>query len=269
MQVWRPWYAFEITDDLFALLRQVIRRQPELRCRLPVLLDHLTNEVGVLAGALSFLSPSDETRQVLIQKLAKACKRRTSVEIKKKYGSDGRRYEMGDGLRKAAVIAMSRGMKREALAISLRAPHGRPGIWSMTDLHSLGHVFPFLFRVALHGAVRGVEVHERDILPKELIPFARGLSRRLGSNEFKTRLNQKIEAQKERDRNLQHNEQQISSEDGRSAERFLNYRLASLLELTRALAVVLGQTTRQADESFRELVNVWAKVRTNREGYYP
>ena len=50
MRVWRPWYAFEISYDLFAFLHQVIRRQPGLRPRLPALLDHLTNEIGVLAG---------------------------------------------------------------------------------------------------------------------------------------------------------------------------------------------------------------------------
>ena len=268
MRMWRPWYAFAISYDLFALLRQVVRRQPGLRRRLAALLDHLANEIGVLAGALSFLSPSDEKSQVLITKLAKACMGRTTVEAREGYGRGGRRYEMEDGLRKAAAIAMSRGMEREALGISLRAPHGRPSIWSMTDLHSVGQVFPFLFRVALRGAVKGVEVHERDILPKELAPFARGLSRRLSSDAFKKKLNQRIEAQRERERDLQYHERQIPSEDGRGAERFLNHRLAPLLELTRALAAVVGTATRHADEPFQELINVWARVRMTREGYY-
>ena len=132
----------------------------------------------------------------------------------------------------------------------------------------MGRVFPFLFRAALRAAVKGVEVHERDILPKELAPFARRLSRRLSSEGFKKRLNQRIEAQRERERDLQYHARQIPSEDGRGAERFLNHRLAPLLELTRALAAVLGAATRHADEPFQELVNVWARVRTTQEGYY-
>ena len=268
MRMWRPWYAFEISDDLFTFLQQVTRRQPRVRRQLDALLDHLANEIGVLAGALSFVNPNEEKRRELIGKLAKGCKRRATVETQEKYGGGGRRYEVGDGLRKAAAIAMSRGMGREALGISLRAPHGRPGIWSMTDLYSVGRVFPFLFRVALHGAVKGIEVHERDILPKELAPFAKGLGRRLSGDAFGKRLNQRIEAQRARERDLKFHEQQIPSESGRDAERFLNHRLAPLLELTRALASVLATATRRADGPFQELVNVWARVRMNREGDY-
>ena len=240
MRMWRPWYGFEISEDLFTLLDQVIRRQPRLRRRLDAFLDHLTNEMGALAGALSFVSPTEEKGRELVRKLAKACKRQGAAETREGLGGGGRRYELEDGLRKAAAMAMSRGMGREALGISLRAPHGRPGIWTMTDLHSVGRLFPFLFRVALRGAVKGYDVHERDILPRELAPLARGLGRGLSGEEFEKRLNQRIEAQRKRERDLEYNERKIRGEHGRDAERFLGHRLPPLISVSQKTPVPGG-----------------------------
>ncbi len=267
MGIWYPWYAFEISGQFFELCRQAIRRDPEFRPQLDAFLDALTSQIGLLAGAMSFVDLSDERSQELLGKLAKVCKRTTNVKTAGGY-TEERRHELPDGLRKAAAIAASFGMAEEALGISLRAPHARPRVWSMVDLYSDGELLPFLFRVALRAAVTSTEVHQRDILPSELYGLAKGIDKSLPRDQFQKKLKEKLQKQIDRDRDLAENERQIREGVERDIDRFLNHRLGPLLELTRAFASFLGSRVGQADRPFTELVNVWARVRTNPEGYH-
>ena len=267
MRIWYPWYAFEISEEVFELSRQAIRRDPKLRRRLAAFLDDLTNEIGPLAGGLSFLCLSYQKQRELLKKLGRTCKRAKKLKAAERFSSE-RLHELPDGLRKAATIAASLGMTEEALSISLRAPHGRPHIWSMVHLHSARDLFPFLFCVALRAAVKGTKVHARDILPSELVPLAKGLSKSLTRDQLQKKLKDKLQKRIKKERDLEDNERQIRDEFKRNTDRFLDHRLIPLLELTRALASFLGAPLRQADRPFQELVRVWAKVRTNREGYY-
>ena len=260
LQIWHPWYAFEISKAFFELSRQAIWRDQRFRRPLDAFLDDLTNEIGPLVGGLSFLHLSYQKRRELLGKLGRVCKRTTNLKTTES--------DLPDGFRKAATIAVSLGMTEEALSISLRAPHQRPHIWSMADPHSDQDIFPHLFRVALRAAIKSTEVHERDILPSELVLLTKGLRKSLTGDQFKRKLRDKIQAQMKKGRDLEENKWQIRDEFGRDTDRFLNYRLASLLELTRVLASFLGAPLRQADRPFKELVRVWAKARANREGYH-
>lgn len=267
MRAFYPQYAFEISEIFFGLSRQAILRDRKFHRSLTAFLDDLTNEIGLLAGGLSFWRLSVRKQRELLERLGKACKRATELKAANKNHADSS-YKFSDGLRKAATIAVSLGMTEEALSISLRAPHSRPRLWSMADLHSEGDVFPYLFRVALRAAVKDTKVHERDILPRELVPLAKGLRRSLKGDEFTKKLKNKMQAQMEREKDLEENERQIREETRNQADRFLNYRLASLLELTRVLASFLGAPLGQADSPFQEIVRVWVKTRTNWEGYH-
>ena len=267
MRIWHPWYAYEISEVFFKLLHQAIQHNPKLRRPLDTFLDDLTNEIGLLAGAMSFLNLSDQRRRELLGKLAMVCKPTTNVKTAGRY-TDERRHELPDGLRKAAAIAASFGMAKEALRISLRAPHARPQIWSMVDLYSDGKLLPFLFRVALRAAVTGTEVHARDILPSELYRLAKGIDKSLPLDQLQKKLKEKLQRQIEKDKDLEENERQIRDGVERDTDRFLDHRLAPLLELTRAFASFLESREGQADRPFKELVSVWARVRTNWEGYH-
>jgi hypothetical protein len=267
MRIWYPWYAYEISEDFYGLLRQALRKTPKLSRPLYSFLDDLTSEIGPLAGAFSFLDLSDAKRHDLVGKLANVCKRATKLKISERVTRE-RPHELPDGLRKAAAIAASLGMNEEALKISLRAPHERPGIWVMTSQHSDGNALSFLFRVALLSAVKGTELLERDILPSDLVPFAKGMNRSLSGDQFKRELKRKIERQIQKKRDAAESEKRIRDGLKGDADRFLDHRLTPLFELTQALASFLGSPLRQADKPFQDLVMVWAKVRTHREGYY-
>ena len=268
MRIWYPWYAFEISKKFFELSCQATRSNPNLRRRLDAFLDTLTNEIALLTGGLSFLRLSNQKQRELLEKLGSACKRATKIKMNDSYLSEPP-HGLLDGLRKAATIAASIGLTDEASSISLHAPHQHPYIRSMApQLYSGADLLPYLFHVALRAAVNGTEVHERDVLPSELVTSAKGLSRSLTGHEFKKKLKARLQAQMKKESGLNEKERQIRDEGVRDIDQFLDYRLADLLKLTRALASFLGTPLGQGDRPFQDLVRVWEQLRTNHEGYY-
>ena len=267
MQALLPSYGYEISEILFDLLQQSIQRIPHYQALLDDFLDELSSEIGCLAGALSFLELDDVKRRSLIQKLGKTCKREKKEGARSILKQESSR-KLSDGLCKAAAIAVSLGLTEEALQISLRSPHDRPSIWSMADKHSPGEIFSFLVALALESATTGSKLHEKDILPSELIPFAKGISKTLTTHEYKRQLKQKLEKQWKKERNAKKPGNLTGEERRRHTDLLLNYRIGPLFELTNALAVLLGSPLGEADRSFQKLVDVCAKVRKLEEGHH-
>lgn len=267
IRIWYPWYSYAIGESYFGLLRQAIQTNPQHRVAVDNFLDALGAEIGCLAGALSFLELSNSRRRSLIGKLTKACKRATSLKLSGSPTQD-RGYGLYEGLRKASAIAISLGLKDEALKISFRAPHERPSIWSMVSTHSEQGVLPFLFRIGIESAVKDSKFHIRDLLPSELVPFGKGISKTFTMDEFKKKLKQKIEKQKRRERDTKEPEKLIRGGMQRNFERFIDHRLDPLFDLTETFATFLGSPLRIADEPFLKLITVCTKVRKLSEGYY-
>jgi hypothetical protein len=266
MRIWYHWYGFALCEHVFSCLR-LAEGLPEQSPDLHGFLHTLSNEIGCIAGGLSFLELPEAERRHLIDKLAKACSRATDLTHPQLYSSE-RPYELSDGLRKAAADAASLGLDREALMISLRAPHERPRVWSYQDHHLSGNVFPFLFRIALKSAVKGTSLHERDVLPADLAALSKSIERSITGDEFRRTLKAKLERQMQKQRdNKVDGKQRISMELKDSADRFIDNRLGPILELTAMLADLLRAPQRQADGSFLKLVNTWAKVRVLKDRY--
>ena len=78
------------------------------------------SSIGALAAALSFQEFPRAKRKDLVARLARYCKRTTKLYPPDTYHQD-RPYELQDGLRKSAAIALSLGLPTEAMTISLRA----------------------------------------------------------------------------------------------------------------------------------------------------
>ena len=266
MRMWYPWYCYDIGESFFGLLRQVIQNAPQHRRSLDSFLDGLTSETGCLAGALSFLEMSNTKRRVLVGKLARTGRHEKTLTARQRLFEE-RTNELHAGLQKAAAIAISLGLGNEALRISRRAPHKRPGIRSMVDRYSNGDVFSFLFRVALESAVQGSTLTERDVFPKELIPFCKGIARVLAADEFKKKLRQKCDKQLKQERDADESARLIRDGLLRDTNDFLDHRLKPLFELTEASAALFGSPLRRADGPFQKLVDVWAQARKLREWY--
>ncbi|MFT4439467.1 hypothetical protein ACMX25_39805 [Caballeronia sp. 15715] len=191
MRGWEAWYAFEIGKYLFSFLQQrdvITGSGTETKAFLAA----LTNEVGCIAAALSFVELMPTPQKKLVVMLARACTQRTKFVIRAEFGRDGG-YRLDDGLRKASVIAASYGMPREAAVIARRATYKRPELWSFRDHFGGSYVFPFLFDIALSAALKGIDLCERDVVPAELVKFCRGIKSGLRGPDFRNELKRRLE----------------------------------------------------------------------------
>jgi len=265
---WRDWYAYEVCELVFVYSRlaQSIRSEPPHRLGRFV---GAISEIGVLSAALSFQELSRAKRRDLTVKLAKRCKRTTKLYLPDVYNPE-RVSQLQEGLRKAATIALSLGLHSEAMAISLRAPYQRPGLWSFRDVFYNRDVFPFLFRVALRAAAKCEPIHERDVLPRELVPICSRIGRDVTGKEFCDKAKSRIPkyVRKEtRDKEKAGRSNGLSYEDSQRAENFLNYRLEPLLAIAKALSAVLGAHPRSLNKAFHELIKTWEESSRDRDSY--
>ena len=265
---WRDWYAYDVCELLFAyanLAQSIAAAPPQRLSRLVGAL----SSIGALAAALSFQELPRAKSKDLAAGLARYCKRTTKLHLPGAYHQNCP-YELQDGLRKAAAIALSLGLPTEAMTISLRAPHNRPGLWAFRDSFYNRDVFLFLFRVAMSAAVKKQPVHERDLLPQELVPICSRINKDVTGKAFhdkaKSRITNYLE-KKAKDNKQSAPSKSLSYEDRQRAEQFMTQRLEPLLALTRALSAVLGANSRGLDKTFCELIRAWEASSKNRDPY--
>ncbi|WP_419614355.1 hypothetical protein, partial [Thiolapillus sp.] len=267
MRYWYDWYGFEIAERVFGLMRYAISRDSTLSCALHGFIAALETDIDCLAGSMCFVELAEGERRNLLTKLYKACKRKTKLQTSGNY-TEKHTYKLPDGLRKCAAIAASLGMRDEAIAISLRAPHERPSLWSYVDHWSDRDTFPFIFRVAILSAMKGTAIHERDLLPKDLLVFAKRLPKSASFDQLKDGIKKNLDRKQKKDREAQDPKTRIRDSLRSDAEHLLDHRLAPLVELTRALAAFLAAPLYQADKPFRDLLNVWENNRKPKENRY-
>lgn len=266
---WRDWYVFKVAKIVFGYAHLAGLMKPPPVGRIEKFLYSLSS-IGPLAAALSFHKLSETDRKSFCRKLAALCKKTANLALPPGYSLRDT-HELEDGLRKSATIALSLGLSAEARAISLRARHDRPGIWSY-DRRSGGQndVFAYLFRVALIAAIKKVAIHEKDLLPKELASFCSRIPKASSGQDFRARAKEKLFKLPLKPRYDEKNERKVPQnairyEERQDYERFLNSRLEPLLALANAFSSALASSARSLDKSFIHLVDTWDKTRTERE----
>lgn len=267
---WRDWYAFEVSQLVlgYTHLASLLGTKP---ARLAGQFIDALSSIGSLAAALSFHELTNARRKPLCVKLAALCKKETKLDLPQSY-SRRKAYELEDGLRKSATVALSLGLGAEAQSISLRARHDRPGIWAYRDAFSRTDVFAYIFRVALLAAAKKRAIHEKDLLPKELISVCARIPKTISGKTFRekakeqlSKLPRKPHYYDEKTKNVPANA--ISYDEQQAAERFLDIRLEPLLALTEALWAALAASVRSIDKCFVGLVEAWEQARKNRDHY--
>ena len=266
---WRDWYAYEVCEYVFdyARLAQSIRSQP--LNGLERFVDKLTG-IGPLAAAISFQELPPSKCKELIRKLATFCKKTTKTHSSESYQDDWHRLPH-DGLRKAAAIALSLGLNTEARAILLLMSHQRLDRWSLHDASFVdGRVVSFVLRTALVSAAKKRVLHEKDVLPREIVPICFRISRELAGAAFRDTVKQRLPKFVRKERNEERpakHTHTISDDEKQYAERFIDHRLEPLLSLTKALSSVLAASSRRVDKAFMELLKAWEDARNKRDPY--
>jgi len=228
----------------------------------------LTDEVGCMAAALSFLPLRGKTRDELVAKLARAAGKIKRLRLADNFARP-KEYEIQEGMRKAAVIATSRGQSQKALSIAACVPHDRPGLWSFREQFSDGYVVPYITHVALSAAARGTAVREKDLIPREAAPIAARMPNGLTPQEFQKALTKRLAKRVRTAKEGQPPEKgTISHEDKGQIERYVAQRLPSLLLLANAAAKAIRCPRGKADSAFKDLVEVWAQTRTKQRDDY-
>ena len=264
---WYDWYIYEVCEHVFGYSHLAQSLQPVPIQRFREFLGTLTG-IGTIAAALSFMQLPQNICNELIKKLARRCKNSTKLNLQDTF-YQGQFYKLQDGLRKSAVIALSMGLSLEAMVISLRAPHQRPSLWSLQEPFSKHHVFPFIFRKALLSAIKNTPIHEKDLLPKELVSICSRIPKRVKGQEFikkvKNRVSKHIQTVND-DKNKESRSVGLSHEDRQIVDNFLNHRLNPLLALTKAFSAVLGANSSSLDNAYIELIDTWEESTKN---HYP
>ena len=268
LERWREWYSYEVCEFVFrcAHLSQIIRAEPPRR--LGDFIGSLSG-IGPLTAALSFDEVPRTKRKDFVERIANLCKSATKIHFQGHY-SRRRTYELEDGLRKASVLALTLGLGADALTISRRTRHERPGIWAFRDSFNHGSIFSHIFQTALVAAEKKRPVHEKDLLPKELVPICSRIPKTLTGKPFRDKANEKLSKVQLKPRNDDATTKlpnAMSYDEQQSSERFLSLRLEPLLCLTSAFSAVLGASSRSVDKCFVELVDTWEQVRKNRDQY--
>ena len=272
MKGWKDWYSYEVWEHVLAFSRQA--GLPEAATGLP---DQMKGNIAGLTAALSFAEADRTSREKLVGELAEACGTLDEPEFDTDESwQRKRRYNLAEGLCKVCGIALSLGLRTEALSILPFMSKTHPDVWSFfRDGHPsfVRNIVPldvvlFLFRVALNAAAEEKEVQEKDIIPRNLIRFCEGMRDDLKGVEFKNELKSKMEELEQVKTGKSGSERAtLTREQKREAEQFLDIRLDSLLSLVKALSGLLGSPEGKAEEPFAKLLNTWAAAKETPEPY--
>jgi hypothetical protein len=263
---YKDWFTYEVSEYLFSFLEQAKPVMPHSGWYAHGLLVNAKDDIGVIASALSNLELDETQRKRLIEKLAKACKKKP---IKDMDDSFRRKtvYRLQEGLLKAAVMAISVERGPDALTICDSVLQKRPDIWSFESPISDENVFFFLAFVSLRSAVEGKELQERDILPRELHEICSDMSNIGTGSDFKDNLKKLIENRSKMQSRPKEGEPSISYEKRMSFERFIDNKLSPLLALAKAFTLMVGAPINKGDEPFLELLKIWDETRKKPDQY--
>ena len=262
LRTWQPWFSYEVSAHLFSHLGLAVQLERLPQRHLAGFLESLSDP-GSLTGALSFCDLTAKMKATLVTRLVHACGKSKGLHFDDSYERD-RDYQLQDGLRKASALALSLGQVREALAISKCAPHERPRIWSLCDRSYYYDASPFVFRAALLSAATRKPLHEKDVLPCEMLAVCARIPKRISGKEFQDKLKQRLPKFIRDDRDDDKppkNRGLISRDEKDEVERFIDRQMGPLLTLTKAFAKLLCAPVRNVDRAFNDLISVWEDAR--------
>jgi NACHT domain len=270
LQRWFPWYAYEVSQYVFDFLTLATEMGRIPLRKISKFVDALDG-LGLLTAAVSFHPLTPKSTKAVLSKIAKAIKSKQPL-VTQDHFQPHRAYQIQDGLRKAATLALIHRMKTEARAICRGTPHRLPRLHGLRQRYFDHDTTQFVFRAALLAAADDRAVTERDLMPSELVAICSSIDKTLKGEEFRDALKTRIkEAVK---KGLKKNGEQkrryvIGHEDQRHADDFLGRQLGELVKLTEVLRLFLQAKGRSVDKRFADLLIAWDTARKKVNQYRP
>ena len=94
-------------------------------------------------------------------------------------------YSFNLSILKSSAATLFCGTKNQTLKIISIAKQAHPRIYDFREVFYRNKVFQFVTHVAIHKAARNQSIHEKDILPQEIVPKALRLRKNLTKKEFR------------------------------------------------------------------------------------
>lgn len=254
----RDWFAFEVCVSIYRY-SLLARKNGRLSSRTFRKFTREIDSIGSLSAAISLFNLPQADQKELLSKLSSLCKDKGSISIPLATYHDGD-HKIHDGLRKSAAVSLALGMKEEAREIVSLVSQDRPNLWGFCRAFNFREVLDFIFGIALTSVVKGDDLHEQDILPKEIYSRSRKLGRNVSGEAFREKAKATLEPPSPKRQGLEGPERiPLTGADREMAESFIDRDLEVIFRFTLAMAAVLKASRRTVDNAFLDFLNTWGK----------
>lgn len=263
---WRDWYAFDVAESLFSLVRIGLSMGCVQR---DVIYEFLTSpqlKPGVLAAAIPLADGDDDLQRLLVSCLARACQKVGRVDLGERHYSQ-REGSITHGMLRAASAAVVLGMNAEAGAILSALDILAPTLHAYMAGYWARDVYLFLVKQVLDCIAAGEVIEERHLLPKELVELAVSVPPEIHGKDFRKALKAELEKEYQDHRVDGGDKEKVSYETKRSADRFLDSHLESWLRVAFAFAEAIGGQKVREGRSLTPLLDLWVELRSKCDYY--
>ncbi|MFM0006216.1 NACHT domain-containing protein [Paraburkholderia dipogonis] len=263
---WVDWFAFDVADALFSLVRIGVSTACVQRDTVRNFLTSSASKAGVLAAAIPFAEGDESLQRWLVSSLATSCQDGEGVSLGEMHHRPETRAIIG-GLLRAATVAVVLGMNSEAAAILSAARIAAPSLHTFLDGYWTGEVHAFLAKQVLSCVAAGVMVEYRHLLPSELSDLCVNAPPDSSGQDLKIAMKAELKRNTEGRRTERGGSGKISYESSQLAERFLDSRLDSWLRVSHAFADAIRPRQGAGSGVLSPLLDLWTELRNKRDYY--
>ena len=265
MAMWRDWYAYDVAAAMFELAN---RPEAKLVLDPKVVTGCLTalDSPGPLAAAIRFAASDEGARRILIGRLAKVCDEREPIDLGMPHDQLSQ-SAIVHGLLDAAATAAVLGMRAEAKAVAERLPLDPPTLHTFREPYWYDAVYIFIAGQVIRQIADGKPVGDRELLPLELAEFDHELPADAAGEAFRAAMKVVIEERYAAKSKVADPNKRISYDSKMSAERFLDQRLSTWVQVADAFAQTLGSKDGDSPATLGPLTRLWKELRIQKDYY--
>lgn len=258
---WRDWYGFDVAEQMFAFVQASSSANPVPDDALMAMLNSELAGAGVLAAAVAHADGNEPWQRALIGRLAAVC---TKVDLGEQ-DYQTKETPIGRGMLRAAAVAVSLGLRDEAIAILDAAAFKTPMAYMFLEDYWARDVYPYIAANALRALAKGVPLEERMLLPQELSNAAVGISPALQGKEFQAALKEAMRDAVKAQSQSDDSPRRLHQDDLQRTERFIDSRLGTWHSMAQAFAQAVSRNVSPGTGRLRPLLAEWNRLRVSND----